>query len=262
MIRTLARRLGVSNALIATIAGYRWHLKRHYGAGRPLGYPNAPWRNAVLRNRLEWETATTQVKALGLPSHPTASKNWDSLAALACILQSTPVSASILDAGAALYSVVLPWLFLYGYRNLIGINQEFDRTLRRGPIRYERGDITQSRFGANTFDVVVCQSVLEHGVDVPAYLKEMARILRPGGLLITSVDYYAEPVDTRGQTPDGLPYRVFTRAEVSAILSAAESRGLGLTGPLDLACEERAVEWTAFGLAYTYLLFTLRKNRL
>lgn len=53
-------------------------------------------------------------------------KNWDGLAALACILQTTRTSATVLDAGAALGSMILPWLFLYGYRSLVGVNLQFE----------------------------------------------------------------------------------------------------------------------------------------
>lgn len=260
-IRALASRLVYSETALATSVGYKFALKRRYGVSRPLGYPQAPWRNAVLKTRTEWETATAQVRALGLPPYNTAPKNWDGLAALAATLQATQPTAAVLDAGAALGSMILPWLFLYGYRNLIGVNLQFDRTVKRGPIRYEHGDITRSRFAANTFEVVVCQSVLEHGVDVRAYLQEMARLLRPGGLLITSVDYYAEPVMASGFTADGLPYRIFTKADVGQFLSIAASLDLIATDPLDLECQDCAVKWEQYGLEYTFLILTLRKEQ-
>ena len=47
---------------------------------------------------------------------------------------------AILDAGAEIYSNVLPALFLYGYRDLHGINLGFSDPTRRGPIRYIPGD--------------------------------------------------------------------------------------------------------------------------
>ncbi len=214
----------------------------------------------MLKTRAEWEAAAAQVEALGLPPYTIASKNWDGLAALACILRHARPSAPVLDAGTAVNSMLLPWLFLHGYTNLFGTNVEFDRAWRRGSIRYEPGDITKSRFDANTFEAVVCQSVLEHGVDVPAYLGEMARILRPGGLLMTSVDYYDEPVDTRGVAPaGGLPYRVFNRTDIDELLSTAGALGLTLTDPIDLTCQERAVKFDTYRLEYTYLLLTMRK---
>ena len=149
---------------------------------------------------------------------------------------------------------------MYGYTNLLGINIEFERAWKLGSIRYEPGDLTKTRFGENTFDAVVCQSVLEHGVNVPAYLGEMARILRPGGLLLTSVDHYDEPVDTHGATPaGGRPYRVFTKTEIGRFLSTARALGLTPTDPIDLTCRDRAITWKTYGLDYTYLMMTLRK---
>jgi SAM-dependent methyltransferase len=249
-----------SDAALLTSAGYRLSLRRRHGVDGPRGFPLAPWRNAVLKTRREWEASVAQVRALGLCPHGTAPKNWDSLAALACALEHTKPSARILDAGADLASVILPWLFLYGYRNLIGINLAFDRTIRRGPIRYEHGDITHTRFGAGTFDAIVCQSVLEHGVDVTAWLTEAARLLRPGGLVMMSVDYYAEPVDTGGCRPFGLPYRIFSEAHVTSLLTIAAGLGLTTSDPIDLSCEERAIRWDAYGLEYTFLMLTLQKS--
>jgi SAM-dependent methyltransferase len=259
-ISEVANRLSALNAVQGTAAGYRLFLKRNHGFGKPLGYPVAPWNNAVLKTHLEWKTAVGQVETLGLPAHPVQSKNWDSLAALACILERTDTSAHILDAGSAASSVILPWLFLYGYTKLFGINLEFPRPFKRGSIRYENGDLTRTRFEPDTFEAVVCQSVLEHGVDIQAYFKEMARILKTDGVLTTSVDYYVDPVDTKGHTPFGLPYRVFTPDDIRAMLSTAGDVGLVPTGTVDLTCEDRPVNWKPYGLDYTYLMFTLRKS--
>lgn len=258
-VRKLLSRILYSDASLGTSAGYRLALRRRHQAGGPHGRPRAPWRNAVLKTRRDWEDATAQVKALGLYSHPTPSKNWDSLAALACTLERTNPSARILDAGSDLYSVILPWLFLYGYRNLIGTNLTFDRPVRRGPIRYERGDLTHSRFDAASFDAIVCQSVLEHGVDVAAYIAEMARLLKPGGVLMTSVDYYSEPTETGGVRPYGMDYRVFSQADIVDLLATARGAGLVPCDPIDLSCEERAIRWETYGLEYTFLMLTLEK---
>ena len=259
-VRKLLSRVLYSEASLGTSGGFRLALRRRHQAAGPHGRPHAPWRNAVLKTRREWEAATAQVQALGLHSHPTPSKNWDSLAALACTLERTGPSARILDAGAEVFSVILPWLFLYGYRNLVGINLTFDRTIRRGPIRYERGDLTRSRFDAGSFDAVICQSTLEHGVDVAAYLAEMSRLLRPGGVVMTSMDYFAEPTETHGIRPYGMDYHVFSRADIVALLSAARGVGLVPCDPIDLSCEERAIRWETYGLDYTFLMLTLEKT--
>ena len=50
-----------------------------------------------------------------------------------------------------------------------------------------RGDAYRLPFGDRAFDVVVCCEVLEHLPDVTAALKEIDRILTPGGRLAVSV---------------------------------------------------------------------------
>jgi SAM-dependent methyltransferase len=229
---------------------------RRGGPERPV----APWENSVLKRAEEWQGALEQVERLGLPVHLELTKNWDSLAALDCILRRTGNESRILDAGAERYSVILPWLCLYGYRDLYGINLVFESTTRRGPITYERGDVTQTRFDDGFFDAVTCLSVIEHGVDAEKYLKEMSRILKPGGVLITSVDYFETPVDTAGKTAYGVPVHVFSRDEIAGILAMAGCCGLSPTGPLDLRSEGKVVKWPGVGLEYTFLVFTLEKT--
>jgi 2-polyprenyl-3-methyl-5-hydroxy-6-metoxy-1,4-benzoquinol methylase len=43
-------------------------------------------------------------------------------------------------------------------------------------------------FDEAAFDVVLCSQVLEHVVDVEAAARELARVLRPGGVLVLSTD--------------------------------------------------------------------------
>ncbi len=176
-----------------------------------------------------------------------------------CILRNTNRRATILDAGAESYSVILSWLQSYGYKNLTGINLTFNKAWQRGWIRYEHGDITRTRFSDATFDVVVCLSVIEHGVSIPAYFAEMARIVKPGGLLITSCDYWDEGVDAKGQVAFGVPIHVYSRHEIEGILDTAKSSGFKLLGKLSLDCREKAVSWRDYGLEYTFAMLSMRK---
>ncbi len=106
----------------------------------------------VLKDEEEIESANKIIKELGLPLRSDPSKNWDSLIALNEILHNTNSDSFILDAGAEKYSSILPWLFLYGYKNLIGNNIVFKRSVKRGPIKYEFGDITNTGYDENYFD--------------------------------------------------------------------------------------------------------------
>lgn len=55
-----------------------------------------------------------------------------------------------------------------------------------GPYEFHQGDINKMPFADNTFDNVVAMEVLEHIHDVPGALKEIHRVLKPGGVFVMS----------------------------------------------------------------------------
>lgn len=239
----------------ARVAAARW-----LGRGGPTGRAHAPF-SGVLRSAAEWEHATTQMRALRLPTHPDGSKNWDTLAAIAATLAHTNPSDPVLDAGAALYSTYLPSLRLYGYRRLVGTNLEFSRTVAVGGVRLEHGNIEKSRFDDGSFGAVACMSVIEHGVDVRAFFTEAARIVRAGGVVVVSTDYWDEGIDTAGFTAYGTPVRIFDRQGIEEMIAIAADAGLALLGgPVDLTCDQRAVHWRRLDLRYTFVVLTFRSG--
>ena len=250
----------VKSVVLRTDLAYRIYLRLKFGASRLMQIPAGPLPNGTLRSEQEWKQATEQARSLRLPRHRSDEKNWDHLAAVLAILGRTSPQARILDAGAEFYSNVLPALFVCGYRDLIGINLSFTAPARRGPIRYLHGDITRTSFPGAHFDAAACLSVIEHGVPLEAYLREMYRILKPGGLLVTSTDYFPTPIDTRGQMAHGAAIKIFTRSQIQDLLRLAEEIGFERTGDIDLECAEKPVRWTQAGLAFTFIAFTLRKN--
>jgi SAM-dependent methyltransferase len=249
----------INSALLRWDALYRLYLKLKFGAKRLTAEPAPYIANATLKSRAEAQQAFENAVRLHLPRHRTPEKNWDHLAAVSTILSQTSPSARILDAGAELYSNVLPALFLYGYRDLYGINLSFTDPARRGPIRYLPGDLTNTSFPDESFDAIACLSVIEHGVPLEAYFREMHRLLKPGGLLITSTDYYPTPIDTRGLVAHGSPIKVFSMPEIHSALALAKDIGLIPTGDLDLGCKEKPIRWEPYGLEYSFVIFTLQK---
>lgn len=86
--------------------------------------------------------------------------------------------------------------YLPSNANLIGIDREktwVDKASKRAVqfglsdrYRYQEGDTTQLPFLENTFDMVTCQTVLIHLKDPRVGLREMLRVLKPGGLLLVA----------------------------------------------------------------------------
>jgi hypothetical protein len=247
-------------ALQQTTAGSRYLVKREYGVRGPHGRPDAPWPCAVLSSADEVEESVAQLKRLGLPLAAETSKNWDSLAALDLILRRTNTKSRIFDAGGELYSMILPWLCMYGYRNLIAGNLVFPNPVRRGTIVYQYSDITQTEFESKYFEAITCLSVIEHGLNLDEYFREMSRILADGGVLITSTDYFETPIDTTGHIAYGAPVRVFTKQDILSALTLAERHGLHLISPLDLQSTEKVVHWEEYDLDFTFVIFSLQKD--
>jgi hypothetical protein len=88
----------------------------------------------------------------------------------------------------------------------------------------------------------------------------MSRILKPGGILITSTDYYETPVDTRGQMAFGVPIHIFTKDEIIRALEIARQFGLSSASSLDLSSGERVVHWEKYDLRYSMVVFSLQKS--
>jgi SAM-dependent methyltransferase len=226
---------------------------------RPQPTPQPP--TAVLATVAEWQEATAEARRLRLPLHHDRPKNWDALGAISAVLAATQRQEPVLDAGSARYSPVLPWLRLYGYSHLTGINLEFGRPVSRDGVVFRYGDVTNTGLDEASVGAVTCMSVIEHGVPVEGFLRESARILRPGGALVVSTDFDAEPPDTTGKVAYGTAVHIFSPDEIRALVKEASGFGLRLSGELgDLQHPERPVHWGRQDLDYTFIRLTFERT--
>lgn len=221
------------------------------GRDRPAPEPMPP--TDVLRTAADWRAAVAECRRLRLPLHWDRPKNWDALGAVGTVLDAVGRTASVLDAGSARYSSVLPWLRLYGLEDLVGNNLEFGAEVRRDGVLFQHGDITATDFPDGRFDAVTCMSVIEHGVPVEPFLAESARILRPGGVLVLSTDYDQNPPDVSGHRAYGQPVRIFSPSDIRELVDSARGHGLQLRGELAFEHAERPVHWKRTGLDYTFI---------
>ena len=90
-----------------------------------------------------------------------------------------------------------------------------------GSITYAHGDITATTFNDNFFDAVTCLSVIEHGVNVDSFFREMKRIEKPGGILVLSTDYWDSKIDTGHIRAFDSEFKVFDRIELEELFSVA-----------------------------------------
>jgi SAM-dependent methyltransferase len=115
------------------------------------------------------------------------------------------------------------------------------------------------------FDFITSLSVIEHGVNIQNYFKEMNRILKKDGILLTSTDYWPDKILNGVKTeynPKHNPDNIFSMEEIETnIIKTAKQYGFVLTEPIDFTYEDKVVHWDAIGLDYTFIFFALKKGR-
>lgn len=215
--------------------------------------------NTVLKRKEQIQEYVQLAAEAGYVHRSDAPKNWDNYKALRWTLQRhTDRNTNILDAGGIPASSYLPTLEKLGYNRLVALdlsNPEPPKVLNN--ITYKRGDITNTPYQDDYFTAVACLSVIEHGVPLEAFFREMSRIVRSGGSLLVSTDYWDEKVvNTDGRQAYGVPVHIFSKQEILECIALGATHGFTLEDEPDLECEERTISWMGFQYTFVLLCFT------
>jgi SAM-dependent methyltransferase len=193
---------------------------------------------------------------------PDVLKSWDVWHALTAIEQAgIEHTGPVLDMGCY-NSEILYVLNALGYRQLYGC--DLNPLCRRLPywhrVHYRAGDLTRTPYRDGFFAAITCLSVIEHGVPLQALVREVARLLRPGGIFILTTDYdvCGRHLVSHDLKPFGLDWMIHTPAELLDVLTEFASFGLTLLDPgtTEWAHAERPINWN--GHSYTFALAVLR----
>jgi SAM-dependent methyltransferase len=236
--------------------------------------------NSVLKNLSEVNYAINNLHSLGLFAHPDKVKSWDTYK-MVKIISEGDRSSFILDVGCN-GSPILSILKRLGFKNLYGCDlflkkipstlTEIVYPLYRPIIEiYEDKafnisiqNLEKTNFQDKMFDYITSLSVIEHGVNIQNYFKEMNRIMKKGGILLTSTDYWPDKILNIIKTKHNHrndPDNVFSKEEIEKdVLKAAELNDLILTEPIDFSFENKVVHYNVTGLDYTFIFFALKKT--
>lgn len=211
----------------------------------------------VLQHAEEVEAATQQLQNHKLPTHITVEKNWDQWW-LYQLLNESDRHSSIIDLGCG-DCCTLDFLAALEFEHLHGIDLAIQRSLNR-PYHLYKGDLTATPFADQSYDVAVSISVIEHGVDLNAFFREANRLLKPGGLLFVTTDYWHTKIAVESTIqPFGLPWIVFSQTEIEQAIACASSHGLVLDHSVEIpACVEPTVSW--YEKQYTFIALVFRKS--
>tara|TARA_B100000700_G_scaffold102733_1_gene115866 strand:- start:1392 stop:2096 length:705 start_codon:yes stop_codon:yes gene_type:complete len=113
----------------------------------------------------------------------------------------------MLDAGCGPGRHIFGFMDQFSDVTCVGLDLDFD-SLQEGKNNltlfssisnkestFLQGSVYNLPFKDNSFETIICSEVLEHVADVDATLKELTRLIRPGGNLLVSVpSYYPEKI--------------------------------------------------------------------
>ena len=187
-----------------------------------------------------------------------ALKSWDVLQTAEFASKHVKKDEPILDIGA-FSSEILIILHRLGFSDLSGIdlNPAVTAMPYTDKIHYRVGNFLESPFSNGSFALITAISVIEHGYRPKELLKEVGRLLRPGGFFVASFDYWPEKISTEGTRIFDMDWRIFSRGEVEELVRLAAAYGLSPQGTLDLSVDQKPI--SCFDRSYTFAWLALRK---
>lgn len=125
------------------------------------------------------------------------------------------------------------------YRRLFPAWQERARTIAAGGERLPLDD--------SSFDVVLCDNVVDHAEDPRRIVEEIARVLAPGGLLYFTVNvhhpfYHLAATAHAGWRALGVPFEITPFADHTVHLTLDSARRLFRSLPLKILNESDTIE--------------------
>jgi len=167
-----------------------WRLKYFLSRHVPLLYHLAVNAGFRANSPEHWDARLAQ-------TWDDAVRHWPTKNALIASL--TKPTDVILDLGCG-DGHILRTLRSAGYRHLHGldISEYAIRRLRGEGIQMHRGRLPHIPLPDDTFDVVIASQVLEHVIRRGRFVKEIRRVLKPGGLACVFVpDNCLGPIDEK-----------------------------------------------------------------
>lgn len=161
--------------------------------------------------------------------------------------------ARVIEVGSGAHGLI----FFFGTEGGVGVDPLADHYAGLFPAWQEQARTVAAYgeklpFPGESFDVVLCDNVVDHAENPRRIVEEMARVLKPGGLLYFTVNihhpfYHAAATAHAGWRALGIPFEITPFADHTVHLTLAAARRLFDGLPLETVHERNNIAETRDG---------------
>ena len=207
--------------------------------------------NEILKTRIDIDQATKWLQDNKLIKSGISAKNWEAVQVLPLLKD-----GDLLDMGSS-GGIILETAVLMGIKGRkVGIDLAYPKSVTTDTLELIHGDLMDCPIEDNSFDTVISLSVVEHQVDVNKFAKECNRLLRPGGTVIVSFDYWPEQLNTKGVWLYNLEWNILNKEDLIVLMWEFHNIGLELTSPFDWEVQDAVINPAycspVAGISYTF----------
>ncbi len=209
-----------------------------------------------LHSRSEVRACTAYLNSHGYISHRLTCKDWD----LANILGDLS-EGDLLDAGSS-DSYLLRNAVRKGLQGKkYGIDLQRPDVPVEG-VTYVVGDLTHTGFADGEFQNITCLSVIEHELDFNAFAREVSRLLKPGGRLYVSFDYWTPKIVPRLRL-FGVAWNILDQKDAQRLIDECDAQHLTVADPIDWSLKKPVINAGYYSpdhqIGYTFGLLVFQK---
>ena len=130
-------------------------------------------------------------------------------------------------------------------------------------VKYLVGDILNTGLPDNYFQNITCLSVIEHDIDFKKFSSEASRLLKVGGKLFITFDYWnpkiLSPIEMYGKK-----WQPLDKQSTEEFISEIEKNNLYLLEDMDWSLKEAVIKWGYYSphpsMKYTFGLMVFEKR--
>lgn len=192
--------------------------------------------NNFLQTREQISEATKYLEDNGLVNSGISAKDWE-------IFHVIPYmrDGNWIDLGSD-GSVVIPNLIKKNIKGIkVGIDLAYKENYSENGADYIKGDLMDVPMPAAFFDYVVSLSVIEHEVDFLKFAKECSRLLKSGGNLFVSFDFWQPKPLYEKRKLYKLDWNILDKQDVLNLVEALKENGVEITGEIDWTLQDAVI---------------------